>query len=136
MSSFIVFSFGVIKYIASIAGRGSRRFSMVSTTAIREKMPLSYFSTSLAGGGDLFYCGTGIVNIRMVSSSLLVIPSAESSCILVHADTIFMDCISTINTRHSSFPGALFKAVVARMTSFMISEVQNYAIISINFQSI
>ena len=35
MSSFIVFSFGVIKYMASIAGRGSRRFPMVSTTAIR-----------------------------------------------------------------------------------------------------
>ena len=82
-----------------------------------------------------YQLGFRIENRSIVSSCLLVIPSAESSCILVQADTIFIDCISTINTRHSSFPGALFKAVVARMTSFMISEVQNYAIIRISFQS-
>ncbi len=56
-------------------------------------------------------------------SSLLVIPSADNSCIFVQADTIRMDWLSTTRTRHSMRPGCLLCSLtVARTTSFMISE--------------
>lgn len=48
-------------------------------------------------------------------------PSADNSCILVQADTVFMLRASTTNTLHSNFPGCLlWFFTVSRMTSFMI----------------
>ena len=52
-----------------------------------------------------------------------MIPSAESSCILVQAETVFILRESTTNTRHSILPGCLlWFFTVSRMTSFIIPE--------------
>ena len=83
---------------------GSLLFSMVSTT----KNSVALLLTS----GPTPSC-----------YSSLVIPSAESSCILVQADTVFILRESTTKTLHSILPGCLlWFFTVSRMTSFMIPE--------------
>lgn len=62
--------------------------------------------------------------ISLIFNSL-VIPSALKSCILVHAETILIESLSTTRTRHSTtaaLPGGVFFwGPLYLMTSFMIS---------------
>ena len=61
------------------------------------------------------------VNFDILSSTfLLVMPSADNSCILVQAETIFIERVSTTITLYSILPGVLlWPATVAQITSFI-----------------
>lgn len=72
-----------------------------------------------------------------MSEYLQVIPSALRSCILVQAETILMDNLSTTNTRHSTpvaLPAtAFFGGPLYLTTSFIISGIFSHTFYFISY---